>query len=170
MDRTAVTASLEIWTVTSTNMDATQETKRGHVNGVLPTPQLTKAQRRELQKTARASAIVSTSTLPSKPKKQQSILQPSKSSTVVGVSTTKDVHSVTSNDADSVLRNLRIFSHFAPPSKPVNSKTEIHPAVLRLASQFAEFRIVGANARCIATVNVLKAVCKHHMLLDYNGR
>lgn len=56
-------------------------------------------------------------------------------------------------------RGLRIFAHFGLP-KPVSvAKGEIHPAVVRLALQFANFKIVGANARCIATLTAFKTVC-----------
>lgn len=55
-------------------------------------------------------------------------------------------------------RGLRIFAHFGLP-KPVSvAKGEIHPAVVRLALQFANFKIVGANARCIATLTAFKTV------------
>lgn len=55
-------------------------------------------------------------------------------------------------------QGLRIFAHFGLP-KPVSvAKGEIHPAVVRLALQFANFKIVGANARCIATLTAFKTV------------
>lgn len=55
-------------------------------------------------------------------------------------------------------RGLRIFSHFGLP-KPVNVvKGDIHPAILRLALQFVEFKITGANARCIGTLLAFKTV------------
>lgn len=55
-------------------------------------------------------------------------------------------------------RGLRIFAHFGLP-KPVSvAKGEIHPAIVRLALQFANFKIVGANARCIATLTAFKTV------------
>ena len=60
----------------------------------------------------------------------------------------------------SITRGLRIFSHFGLP-KPVGHivKGDIHPAVIRLGLLFSEFRICGANARCIATLTALKNVC-----------
>ena len=73
----------------------------------------------------------------------------------------KDSASVMSTDAEHGLRHLRIFSHFIPSGKSLtsgNNKVEMHPAILRLALQFSEFRIVGGNARCIATVAALKEV------------
>ena len=55
-------------------------------------------------------------------------------------------------------RSLRIFSHFGLP-KPVSVvKGDIHPTILRLALQFSNFKITGANARCIATLSAFKTV------------
>ncbi len=55
-------------------------------------------------------------------------------------------------------RGLRIFSHFGLP-KPVSlAKGDIHPVILRLALQFSDFKITGANARCIATLTAFKTV------------
>lgn len=57
---------------------------------------------------------------------------------------------------------LRIFSHFALP-RPLSSlgsgiKGDIHPVIRKLGLQFAGFRIVGANARCIAALTAFKTV------------
>jgi translation initiation factor eIF-2B subunit delta len=57
----------------------------------------------------------------------------------------------------------RIFTHFVVPKKEgglgVGIKGEIHPAIVRLGRQFADMKIVGANARCIATLVAFKTVC-----------
>lgn len=57
-------------------------------------------------------------------------------------------------------RGLRIFSHFGLPKHTASSnlKGPLHPAIFRLGLQFSEFRIVGANARCIATLKAFKTV------------
>lgn len=56
----------------------------------------------------------------------------------------------------------RIFAHFAVPKKEggigVGIKGEIHPAIIRLGRQFADMKIVGANARCIAMLVAFKTV------------
>lgn len=56
---------------------------------------------------------------------------------------------------------LRIFSHFGHP-KPVGHtvKGDIHPAIIRLGLLFSEFKICGANARCIAMLTAFKQVFK----------
>ncbi|KZS98088.1 eukaryotic translation initiation factor 2B delta subunit [Sistotremastrum niveocremeum HHB9708] len=58
---------------------------------------------------------------------------------------------------------LRIFSHFGAikhPSGP--AKGDIHPAIVRLGRQFAEFAITGANARCIATLTAFQSVIQDY--------
>ncbi|TCD71367.1 hypothetical protein EIP91_011138 [Steccherinum ochraceum] len=60
-------------------------------------------------------------------------------------------------------RSLRIFSHFGLP-KPVSvAKGDIHPTILRLALQFSNFKITGANARCIATLIAFKTVIQEYV-------
>ena len=59
---------------------------------------------------------------------------------------------------DETPRGLRIFAHFGAPKPPVITKGDIHPDVIRLGLQFAEFKITGANARCIAMLSAFKTV------------
>ena len=58
-----------------------------------------------------------------------------------------------------VSHGLRIFAHFGQP-KPIahTIKGDIHPAIIRLGLLFSEFKICGANARCIATLTAFKKV------------
>ena len=67
-------------------------------------------------------------------------------------------------DDAAVTRGLRIFSHFGQPKPLSNVKGDIHPAVIRLGLQFSTFKITGANARCIATLNTFKTVRNKHFL------
>ncbi|KAF8511186.1 eukaryotic translation initiation factor 2B delta subunit [Gautieria morchelliformis] len=62
-------------------------------------------------------------------------------------------------------RGLRIFSHFGLPKHTghSNMKGPLHPAVFRLGLQFSEFKIVGANARCIATLNSFKTIIRDYV-------
>lgn len=71
----------------------------------------------------------------------------------------KETAGATADDGAEMSRGLRIFSHFGLP-KPVGHvvKGDIHPAIVRLALQFSEFKISGANARCIATLTAFKTV------------
>lgn len=140
--------------------------------GVKPRPQLTKAERRELQEKQKAAKIVAnagpavakSASSPTSDKPRKSLESKLNARTKsVALSSAKDTASVGSVDTENVLRDLRIFSHFVPSGKSVGtaSKVEIHPAIVRLALQFSEFKIVGGNARCIATVNALKEVLPH---------
>jgi translation initiation factor eIF-2B subunit delta len=65
---------------------------------------------------------------------------------------------------DNSSKEVALFSHLEIP-KELNTSLapkEIHPAVLVLGLQFAEFKICGANARCIATLTAFKKVKKKH--------
>lgn len=135
----------------------------------------TKAERRELQEKQRAAkeaAKISGAPASSKP---SSSTPGSSSSTkkVAGKSSEvgpkfKDTTDLSVNGSGTVgedtvrterSRGLRIFSHFGLP-KPVGHvvKGDIHPAIVRLGLQFSEFKITGANARCIATLTAFKTV------------
>ncbi|TFK56146.1 IF-2B-domain-containing protein [Heliocybe sulcata] len=65
-------------------------------------------------------------------------------------------------DKPAHTRGLRIFSHFGLP-KPTSHKGEVHPAIVRLGLQFSEFKITGANARCIATLTSFKTVIQDYV-------
>lgn len=68
----------------------------------------------------------------------------------------KDAGSVAADDLHS--HGLRIFSHFGQPKPVAQVKGDIHPSVVRLGLLFSEFKIAGANARCIATLTAFKQV------------
>lgn len=139
--------------------------------GVKPRPQLTKAERRELQENQKAAKAAKNTNAPGpiKPSPSSTSDRPRKSfegkpvarAKSAGLNSIRDTASVASADTENVLKDLRIFSHFVPSGKSsAASKVEIHPAIQRLALQFSEFRIVGGNARCVATVIALKEVHK----------
>ncbi|PPR03833.1 hypothetical protein CVT26_000831 [Gymnopilus dilepis] len=70
--------------------------------------------------------------------------------------------------AKQISHGLRIFSHFGQP-KPVHAvKGDIHPAIIRLALLFSEFRISGANARCIAMLTAFKQVIQDYTTPTHN--
>ncbi|KAF8529265.1 eukaryotic translation initiation factor 2B delta subunit [Hysterangium stoloniferum] len=149
--------------------------KSGHSPSA-PKPTLTKAERRakqEKEREAKAAAKAaggskaggkaapskaSTSAIPpavqSKPAKAIDAVNSSQS--------LKDMPSVASHTHELLqeTRGLRIFSHFGLPkaSGSSNLKGLLHPAIFRLGLQFSAFNIVGANARCIATLNTFKTV------------
>ena len=132
---------------------------------------MTKAERRELQEKQRAAKLVSkqqpqSGGAPTKAKSPQIApkKQPGGESNVTKQHTLplKDTGAISvADDAGikSVSHGLRIFSHFGLP-KPIGHtlKGDIHPAIIRLGLLFSEFRICGANARCIATLTAFKTV------------
>ena len=150
--------------------------------------QMTKAERRELQERQRAAKAAaaatkapvagtqtggpaakpphqtpSTSSHPKKSGKGSESPVQTKGSLAVGPSgpahkSTKEPKAAAEDSAERS-RGLRIFSHFAL-QKPAGHvvKGDVHPAIVRLGLMFAEFKICGANARCIATLSVFKRV------------
>ena len=141
--------------------------------------EMTKAERRELQERQRAAKVANApakgqgkgagkdGTAPHSGKKAGGVDGPKHS----GPSHTPVKHPKESAHASAQAqqqaqlqqqqaRGLRIFAHFGltkPPSN-VKSDAQIHPAVVGLGLQFSSFKIVGANARCIATLTALKNV------------
>lgn len=67
-------------------------------------------------------------------------------------------HTHTHSQIEETARGLRIFSHFGLPKSPSVTKGDVHPAIIRLGLQFSDFKITGANARCIAMLNAFKTV------------
>jgi translation initiation factor eIF-2B subunit delta len=65
----------------------------------------------------------------------------------------------------SLSPGLRIVSHFGQHKSIGHTKGDIHPAIIRLGLLFSEFRICGANARCIATLTAFKKVSPNRCLL-----
>lgn len=146
-------------------------------NGPPPRSQksMTKAERRELQeqqRAAKAAAKVTAAANPSTPNPKQSSKPVAGPSTPTpagkskfprtGVDSTKqgkDGGASGSNEAATPqTHGVRIFSHFGAQQKTSASKGNIHPAIVRLGLLFAEFKITGANARCIATLTAFKNV------------
>ncbi|KAF9222041.1 IF-2B-domain-containing protein [Gyrodon lividus] len=64
---------------------------------------------------------------------------------------------------DETPHGLRIFSHFGTPKPPAVTKGDIHPVIIRLGLQFAEFKITGANARCIAMLTAFKTIIQDYV-------
>lgn len=60
----------------------------------------------------------------------------------------------------------RIFTHFVGKKEGglgTGIKGEIHPAIIRLGRQFADMKIVGANARCIAALVAFKTIIQDYI-------
>lgn len=131
---------------------------------------MTKAERRDLQEKQRAAKAAATaSKAPPKEKPTKNTQQPP---TTPVASTSALGAKKIGHKADPVVpvmdieaqrrHQSRIFAHFALAKKEsglgAGIKGEIHPAILRLGRQFADMKIVGANARCIAMLTAFKIV------------
>lgn len=109
-------------------------------------PRISKAERRESQRAARTTTIpppVASTSAPTKPLKA-----PEAAPLVV-----------------EAPNPLQLFLHLDLPSSSSSlshssksSTMYIHPSIIKLALQYSEFKIVGANARCIAMLEAFKDV------------
>jgi translation initiation factor eIF-2B subunit delta len=148
--------------------------------------QMTKAERREIQERQRAAKAAKPATtgpqtdgtttkpprsaaptLPNQKKSGRGSESPVQTrgflaagpSAPSGKSTKESKAAAAAEEAAGRSRGLRIFSHFAFQKPVVHvTKGDVHPAIVRLGLMFAEFKICGANARCIATLSVFKRV------------
>ncbi|KAG6335047.1 hypothetical protein ID866_4049 [Astraeus odoratus] len=64
---------------------------------------------------------------------------------------------------DDTTHGLRIFSHFGLPKSPTVVKGDVHPAIIRLGLQYSNFKITGANARCVAMLTAFKTVIQDYV-------
>ncbi|KAG1858481.1 hypothetical protein F4604DRAFT_1684893 [Suillus subluteus] len=122
--------------------------------------QMTKAERREQQERQRAAKAATKAAGPQPSGSNQNSAQAKKGGKGPDGKPTKETKETTSDDS---ARGLRIFSHFGLPKPPGPSKGDIHPAIIRLGLQFSEFKIAGANARCIATLTAFKTVIQDYV-------
>ncbi|KAF5331531.1 hypothetical protein D9611_007663 [Ephemerocybe angulata] len=133
---------------------------------------MTKAERRELQEKQRAAKAAAKAEAPKggaggSAAKTKGAQAPAKKAGEAGpakqsVLTSKELgHAIPEEGAGK--RGPRIFTHFGLP-KPIGHtvKGDIHPAVVRLGLSFSEFKICGANARCIATLTAFKNVIQDY--------
>ncbi|THV05457.1 IF-2B-domain-containing protein [Dendrothele bispora CBS 962.96] len=152
---------------------------------------MTKAERRELQERQRAakaaqkqqqgqgqgqasSSASSRSKAQGAPQKKSESGRPRASSSAAPTSS-RDVGGAARDGSGGIdsegpkTRGLRIFSHFGLPKTSGHQvKGDIHPAIIRLGLQFSEFKICGANARCIAMLTAFKTVIQDYTTPAHN--
>lgn len=149
---------------------------------------MTKAERRELQEKQRAAkAALKTQQQPQQggsssggaaqpkapktpatPQKKPQTGEASKQGAPIGKDAATTMGDTTGGK--DVSRSLRIFSHFGLPKQVSQTKGDIHPAIVRLGLLFSEFKICGANARCIATLTAFKSVRFLFVFLLFDSR
>ncbi|KAL4075754.1 eukaryotic translation initiation factor 2B delta subunit [Scleroderma citrinum] len=130
---------------------------------------MTKAERRELQERQRAAKAAAKSAAPG------TTPAPAKSNAASAGGAGRDTPQPAAapkkpgkaTDAkpgkSEAARGLRIFSHFGLPKSPSVTKGDVHPAIIRLGLQFSDFKITGANARCVAMLNAFKTVIQDYV-------
>ncbi|KAG0267026.1 hypothetical protein BG011_009774 [Mortierella polycephala] len=135
---------------------------------------MTKAERRELQEKQKAEKAARISAgLPASGKKAAQVLaqpssgfspNPSKSlaTSFPGVEAEKAIAAAESTGQtkrrEKLTKEIGLFAHLDPP-KFANTATaprDLHPAVVNVGLQMAQFKICGANARCVATLNAFR--------------
>ncbi|KAI0047310.1 eukaryotic translation initiation factor 2B delta subunit [Auriscalpium vulgare] len=148
---------------------------------------MTKAERRELQERQRAAKATGKTAAPpppvnakpgaSRPSQPPTPASPApkrgsqaRGTAPAGATTGKGAKDAKSVAEDAVVRSrgLRIFSHFALQRTVAHAKGDVHPAIVHLGLMFAEFKVSGANARCIATLSVFKQVIQDYTTPTHN--
>ncbi len=142
--------------------------------------QMTKAERRELQERQRAAKLAQkqqqagkseagpVTPSPAKPTKAAPSGHKKTASGYDAATTGKQTVQQAEDPTSAKSRGIRIFSHFGlglPKTLGQGVKGDVHPAIVRLALLFSEFKICGANARCIATLTAFKTVCAPYFFL-----
>jgi translation initiation factor eIF-2B subunit delta len=151
--------------------------------------QMTKAERRELQEKQRAAKLLQKQQKPqgvpataSKGATNASEPSPPTPKTPRPVSSGQHRRTTSVHDPSTISkgqnseevsrsksRGLMIFSHFSLPKQLGQGvKGDVHPEVIRLALLFSEFKICGANARCIATLTAFKTVIQDYTTPEHN--
>lgn len=136
---------------------------------------MTKAQRRELQEKQRAEKATRVSAgLPAPGKKSaQATAQPnsgfspnpskSLATSFPGAEAEKAIAAAESGQTkkrERVTKEMGLFAHLDPPkfAHTASAPKDLHPAVVNVGLQMAQFKICGANARCVATLNAFRKV------------
>ncbi|KAF9156526.1 hypothetical protein BG015_004436 [Linnemannia schmuckeri] len=135
---------------------------------------MTKAERRELQEKQKAEKAARVSAgLPASGKKAAQVLNqpnsgfspnPSKSlaTSFPGAEAEKAIAAAESTGQarrrEKLTKEIGLFAHLDPPkfANTALAPKDLHPAVVHAGLQMAQFKICGANARCVATLNAFR--------------
>ncbi|KAF9915610.1 hypothetical protein FBU30_001862 [Linnemannia zychae] len=135
---------------------------------------MTKAERRELQERQKAEKAARVSAgLPASGKKAAQVLNqsnsgfspnPSKSlaTSFPGAEAEKAIAAAESTGQtrrrEKLTKEIGLFAHLDPPkfANTALAPKDLHPAVIHAGLQMAQFKICGANARCVATLNAFR--------------
>lgn len=138
---------------------------------------MTKAERRELQEKQKAEKAARLQAgLPASGKKAAQVLaqpnsgfspNPTKSlaSSFPGVEAEKAIAAAAESTSqtkkrEKLTKEIGLFAHLDPPkfANTASAHKDLHPAVVNVGLQMAQFKICGANARCVATMSAFRKV------------
>ncbi|KAF9113628.1 hypothetical protein BGX27_001162 [Mortierella sp. AM989] len=135
---------------------------------------MTKAERRELQEKQKAEKAARVSAgLPASGKKAAQVIaqpnsgfspNPSKSlaTSFPGAEAEKVIAAAESisqaKRRERLTKEIGLFAHLDPPkfANTASAPKDLHPAVVNVGLQMAQFKICGANARCVATLSAFR--------------
>ncbi|KAK3818308.1 MAG: hypothetical protein J3R72DRAFT_460195 [Linnemannia gamsii] len=135
---------------------------------------MTKAERRELQEKQKAEKAARVSAgLPASGKKAAQVLNPPNSgfspnpskslaTSFPGAEAEKAIAAAESTGQtkrrEKLTKEIGLFAHLDPPkfANTALAPKDLHPAVVHAGLQMAQFKICGANARCVATLNAFR--------------
>ncbi|KAI9233080.1 MAG: hypothetical protein BYD32DRAFT_426795 [Podila humilis] len=136
---------------------------------------MSKAERRELQEKQKAEKAARLQAgLPASGKKAAQVLaqpnsgfspNPSKSlaSSFPGVEAEKAIAAAAESTSqtkkrEKLTKEIGLFAHLDPPkfANTASAHKDLHPAVVNVGLQMAQFKICGANARCVATMSAFR--------------
>ncbi|KAK3829229.1 MAG: eukaryotic translation initiation factor 2B delta subunit [Benniella sp.] len=133
---------------------------------------MTKAERRELQekqkaeKAARVSAGLPASAKKAAQAQPNSGFSPNPSKSLAtsfpGAEAEKAIAVAESTGQgkkrERLTKEIGLFAHLDPPkfANTASAPKDLHPAVVNVGLQMAQFKICGANARCVATLNAFR--------------
>ncbi|KAI6004039.1 eukaryotic translation initiation factor 2B delta subunit [Pisolithus albus] len=183
MSTTATMTQTAIAQTPTKSSNARQSLNPNPDGGAKSQKQMSKAERRELQERQRAAKAAAKASVPSTPAAKSNTTPtgvtakgaaPSPASAAKKSGKTADgklakgeqedtSHLHTHAQVDDTTRGLRIFSHFGLPKSPSVTKGDVHPAIIRVGLQFSDFKITGADARCIAMLTAFKAVIQDYV-------
>ncbi|KAF9972707.1 hypothetical protein BGZ73_004154 [Actinomortierella ambigua] len=161
-----------------------QQQQQARKAGAPSQKSMTKAERRELQERQRAEKAAaraqaggaggagSKKGTPSTPQASSTFSpNPSKqlATSFPGAETEKAIAAAESTQTkkrERLTKEIGLFAHLDPPkfANTASAPKELHPAVVNVGLQIAQFKICGANARCVATMNAFRKA-----ILDYQA-
>lgn len=130
--------------------------------------QMSKAERRALQEQQRQAKQEATSNpTPVTASTSKKVAAPAHAQPTASTSNSQanpNSSASTPFTALNLFNHLSISSSNSSSNKAAKSAKDVHPAVLKLGLQWSEYKIVGANARCISMLEAFKQVIRSYVV------